>query len=65
MQTTAITEIITTLTEAERRFNLYRTEEERFFPEWYRDLPDLQETEKTALNECNFSISLGALAAIT
>ena len=51
MQTTAITEAITTLTEAQRRFNLSRTEEEGFFPEWHRDLPDLQEAEKTALNE--------------
>ena len=51
MSTTAITEAITTLKEAERRFNLHRTEDEQFFPEWRISLPDLTEAERTALNE--------------
>ncbi len=47
----AITEAITTLAEAERKFHLHRTEEENFFPEWYANLPSLTDTEKTALNQ--------------
>jgi hypothetical protein len=48
---TAITEAITTLAEAERRFNLNRTEDEQFFWEWHRGLPDLTDAERTGLNE--------------
>lgn len=48
---TAITEAITTLAEAERRFNIDRTEDEAFFWEWHKDLPDLTNREKTGLNE--------------
>lgn len=48
---TAITEAIPTLAEAERRFNLSRTEDETFFPEWQTDLPELPASEKTALDE--------------
>lgn len=48
---TAITEAITTLAEAERRFNLYRTEDEQFFWEWRTDLPELTDVEKTALQD--------------
>ena len=51
MSTTAITEAITTLAEAEKRFNLQRTENEQFFAEWHTNLPNLTETEKTTLNE--------------
>jgi hypothetical protein len=47
----AITEAIVTLAEAERRFHLSRTEAKAFFPEWYADLPDLTEAEKTGLEE--------------
>lgn len=47
----AITEAITTLTEAERQFNLSRTEDETFFSEWQTSLPDLSTVEQTALNE--------------
>lgn len=49
--TVAITEAITTLAEAERRFNLTRTEDEAFFTEWHSGLPDLEVTEQTALSE--------------
>ncbi|MGF1602281.1 MAG: hypothetical protein ACFCU8_09730 [Thermosynechococcaceae cyanobacterium] len=45
----AITEAITTLAEAERRFQLTRTEDELFFPEWSIDLPSLTATEKMEL----------------
>lgn len=47
----AITEAITTLAEAEQRFRLSRTEAEDFFREWCTDLPELTDTEKTALTE--------------
>lgn len=45
----AITEAITTLAEAEQRFQLTRTEDETFFWEWNTDLPRLSDTEKTGL----------------
>ncbi|MBE9114495.1 type I restriction endonuclease subunit R [Lusitaniella coriacea LEGE 07157] len=51
MSATAITDAITTLAEAERRFHLSRTEEEGFFLEWHADLPPLTETEKMGINE--------------
>ena len=47
----AITEAITTLAEAERRFNLSRTEDEAFFSEWQTSLPELSMTEQRALDE--------------
>ncbi len=45
----AITEAITTLAEAEQRFQLTRTEDESFFVEWSTDLPSLSDTEKAGL----------------
>lgn len=47
----AITEAITILAEAERRFNLSRTEVETFFSEWQTNLPDLSKYEQIALDE--------------
>lgn len=49
--TIAITEAITTLAEAERRFNLSRTEDETFFSEWQSNLLELSMPEQIALNE--------------
>ena len=49
-QTKAITETITTLTEAENRFGLVRIETEEFFPEWSCELPSLSEAEKSNLD---------------
>lgn len=49
--TVAITDAITTLAEAERRFNLVRTEDEAFFLEWQSDLPELAEAEQAALDQ--------------
>ncbi|NEQ66967.1 MAG: type I restriction endonuclease subunit R [Symploca sp. SIO1B1] len=51
MTTPAISEVITTLAEAEWLFDLIRTEDERFFPEWRTGLPNLFDIEKIALNE--------------
>ncbi|MGB8700965.1 MAG: hypothetical protein WCD18_16250, partial [Thermosynechococcaceae cyanobacterium] len=48
--TIAITETITTIAEAERRFNLTRTEDEAFFSEWQTLLPELSAVEKVALD---------------
>jgi hypothetical protein len=47
----AITEAITTIAEAERRFNLSRTEEEAFFLEWQTRLPNLSNLEQTGVDE--------------
>lgn len=49
--TIAITDAITTLAEAEQRFQLYRTEDETFFQEWQTDLPALSAAEQTSLDE--------------
>lgn len=49
--TVAITDAITTLAEAEQRFNLARTEDEAFFLEWQTELPEISTTEQTALDE--------------
>lgn len=51
MATKAITEIITTLREAERKFKLTRRENEQFFPEWRSNFPELSQEEKAALNQ--------------
>ncbi len=49
-QTTAITEVIQTLADVESRFNITQTESEGFFPEWYQDLPEITEADKSTLN---------------
>ncbi|MEG3861491.1 type I restriction endonuclease subunit R [Microcoleus sp. herbarium12] len=49
-QTAAVTEVIQTLADVESRFNIARTESEGFFPEWYQDLPEITEADKSALN---------------
>ena len=46
----AITEAITTLAEADRRFGLVRSEDETLFPEWQTDLPELSGEERSALD---------------
>jgi hypothetical protein len=49
--TVAITEAVKTLAEAERRFNLSRSEDESLFLEWQVTLPELLTTEQVALDE--------------
>ncbi|MGB8697816.1 MAG: hypothetical protein WCD18_00220 [Thermosynechococcaceae cyanobacterium] len=49
--TLAIPEAITTIAEAERRFNLSRTEDELFFLEWQTMFPELSTVEKFALDD--------------
>lgn len=48
VQTIAVTEAITDLNEAHRRFDLRQANRD-FFPEWQTDLPELSEHEKAAL----------------
>jgi hypothetical protein len=50
IRTLAITEAITSLTDAENRFGLTRIENDQFFPEWYEALPEIAEEEKTSLD---------------
>lgn len=47
----AITEAISNLAEATRKFHLSPTEDETFFPEWHHALPELSTSEKTALEQ--------------
>jgi hypothetical protein len=47
----AITEAITTIAEAERKFKLSRTEDEAFFLEWQTPLPELSDAERLLLEE--------------
>lgn len=49
-QTTVITEAITSLRDAHTRFGLVRSEDEQFFTEWYEQLPQITEAEKTSLD---------------
>lgn len=41
----AVTEAITSINEAESRFNLHRATDLQFFPEWFEDLPELADAE--------------------
>ncbi|MBN3927218.1 type I restriction endonuclease subunit R [Nostoc sp. NMS4] len=50
MTQTAITKIITTISEAEKQFNLVRTDDVDFFPESRENLVDLTDAEKTVLD---------------
>ena len=47
-QTAAITEAITTLQDAENRFDFIRVEDEKFFPEWYEGLSEITELKLTS-----------------
>ncbi|MDJ0617832.1 MAG: type I restriction endonuclease subunit R [Calothrix sp. MO_192.B10] len=49
-KTEAITEAITSLTDAETRFGLIRIEDEEFFTEWFDGLPEITEAEKASLD---------------
>lgn len=46
----AITEVIKTFGDLERRFNLRRTEDQGFFTEWYENLPELTQAERDSLD---------------
>lgn len=57
----AITEAITTIAEAERRFKLSRTEDEAFFLEWQTRLPNLSNLEQTGVDEVATTIFISAI----
>jgi hypothetical protein len=50
VQKAAITDVIKTLADVESRFHLRRTEDERFFTEWYEDLPEITGGERESLD---------------
>ncbi|MEQ8974135.1 MAG: hypothetical protein RIE73_27540 [Coleofasciculus sp. C1-SOL-03] len=50
VQQQAITDAIKTLADVENRFHLRRTEDERFFTEWYEDLPEINDVEQESLD---------------
>lgn len=49
MQTLAVTETITTIAEAEKRFGLSRSESQDFFTEWHDQLPEINSNDRTNL----------------
>jgi hypothetical protein len=49
MQTLAVTEAITTIAEAERKFGLSRSESRDFFAEWYDQLPVINPSDRANL----------------
>jgi hypothetical protein len=49
MQTIAVTDAITTIAEAEKRFGLSRSESHDFFTEWNHKLPEINSDDQTNL----------------
>ncbi|MFM7370412.1 MAG: type I restriction endonuclease, partial [Sphaerospermopsis kisseleviana] len=49
MQGLAVTETITTIAEAEKRFGLTRSESQDFFTEWHDQLPEINPNDRTNL----------------
>jgi hypothetical protein len=49
MQTLVVTETITTIAEAEKRFGLSRSESQDFFTEWHNQLPEINPNDRTNL----------------
>jgi hypothetical protein len=49
MQTLAVTETVTTIAEAERKFGLRRSESKDFFSEWYDQLPEIKPSDRNNL----------------
>jgi len=49
MPTLAVTEIVTTIVEAERKFGLSRSESKDFFTEWYDQLPEINSSDRANL----------------
>ena len=50
MAPTAVTQVLTTLKQAEQLLNLSQSVDPAFFPEWQQDLPPLTEAEKARLD---------------
>jgi predicted type IV restriction endonuclease len=49
-QVVAISKFINSYDEVHHKFNLKRTDDDRFFTEWFENLPELTESEKTTLD---------------
>ena len=49
MPTLAVTETVTTIAEAERKFGLSRSESSDFFTEWYDQLPEINPSDRANL----------------
>ncbi|CAN1211529.1 type I restriction endonuclease subunit R [Tumidithrix helvetica PCC 7403] len=49
MQALAVTEAVTTIAEAERKFGLRRSESKDFFTEWYDQLPEIGSSDRDGL----------------
>ena len=49
MQTLAVTEAVTTIAEAERKFGLSRSESRDFFTEWCDELPEINSSDRASL----------------
>lgn len=50
-KTIPIGENIISLEQGEEKFNLFQAESDEFFTEWYADLPEISDSEKTALDK--------------
>lgn len=50
VQTFAIGKAVDSLSLVEAKFNLVQSPDDRFFVEWYEDLPELSDAEKTVLD---------------
>ena len=48
--TIGVRETIKSFNDLQTKLNLIQTEDDNFFTEWYEDLPEIRETEKTALD---------------
>ncbi len=49
LTTIGVRETIKSLNDLQTKFNLTQTEDDNFFPEWYNNLPEINDAEKTAL----------------
>ena len=51
MVQTAVTQVVKTLNDVHQQFSLRRSLDDRFFTEWYADLPSLDELEQKTLDQ--------------
>ena len=49
MRTLVVTEAVTTISEAERKFGLRRNESKDFFREWHSQLPEINSSDLASL----------------
>ncbi|WP_071592014.1 hypothetical protein [Baaleninema simplex] len=47
----AISQALTSMAQLEARFDLAAAQSDRFFPEWYEDLPSLTAEERASLDK--------------